>query len=532
MSDGSGRLLSPNPRRLIDRILDQPGLVAAVQALPAQALGRLVNHVGLEDAGELIALATTAQLERIFDDDLWHSPRPGVDEVFDADRFALWLEVMLEAGEEVAAARLVALPEDLVTLALHEQVLVIDIEALAIRMSSRAREHPDDDDLQVEKALESCLAEELGEYRLIARRPGSWDTLVTLLVALDRDHHDYLARLLGRLCALGEDFIEENGGLYHVLTQAESLAADVGAEREDRRAEQGYISPSGAASFLALARTTDLGTLLASQERDPVSRAYFRQLRDETPVPQPSAAATKTRPRAAAAATARLLALLREAEVVAPAPVPQRLLPSAPTATGEVEPLTSGLRRLAERAPDAHAARMRELGYLGNVLLAGCTLAGRSLRPVDAARAALATCNLGLERVLQGRQEAPLPLENLAADKLFLVGWHLLYHQVVVEAATTAESLLAAAVADRHAGQRDLAALRAAITAGKPWLARASLDVLHGTMEPPALVALTALLDECPSLAGRLAPGDERDRRFIATADELEAARRFLCRPA
>lgn len=118
----SSKLTRPSPlgsRALLTRILDQPNLVAAIQALPAQALGRLIDHVGLEDSGEIVALATTEQLRRIFDNDLWRSERPGKDESFDAGRFALWLEVMLEAGEEFAAGKLAELPEDLVTLALQ-----------------------------------------------------------------------------------------------------------------------------------------------------------------------------------------------------------------------------------------------------------------------------------------------------------------------------------------------------------------------------------------------------------------------------
>ncbi len=164
------------PRALLTRILDEPNLVAAVQALPAPALGKLIDHVGLEDAGEIVALATTLQLKRIFDDDLWRSERPGKDETFDANRFALWLEVMLEAGETFAAEKLAELPEDLVTLALHKHVLVINIEELALAMADRMS----DDDELTEKALESCLCEEIDEYRIISRNHEGWDAILTV----------------------------------------------------------------------------------------------------------------------------------------------------------------------------------------------------------------------------------------------------------------------------------------------------------------------------------------------------------------
>ena len=56
-----------NPRTLLEGILDQPELMRAVQALPPASLLRLIDRVGLEDAGELVALTTVDQLRRVFD---------------------------------------------------------------------------------------------------------------------------------------------------------------------------------------------------------------------------------------------------------------------------------------------------------------------------------------------------------------------------------------------------------------------------------------------------------------------------------
>ena len=67
----------PSSTDLLLRILERPALVAAVRELPGAVLGKLIEHVGLEDAGELVALATTEQLERVFDDDLWRAERAG-----------------------------------------------------------------------------------------------------------------------------------------------------------------------------------------------------------------------------------------------------------------------------------------------------------------------------------------------------------------------------------------------------------------------------------------------------------------------
>src|SRR5579859_5551400 len=200
-------------RKLLARLLEQPRLVETVQSLPPRALLGLIDHVGLEDAGELVALATTAQLERMFDEDLWRSARPGEDERFDPARFALWLEVMLEAGEDFTADKLAELPQDLVALALHAQVLVIDLDELAISAI----------DEQLEKMLEDGPSSDFGPHRVIGRSLDGWDPLVAALTALEERHGEVLRRLLERLCHASSEWIRDNGGLHHVLTSTEML---------------------------------------------------------------------------------------------------------------------------------------------------------------------------------------------------------------------------------------------------------------------------------------------------------------------
>ena len=50
-------------------------------------------------------MATPEQLTGVFDLDLWRSDQPGLEEQFDADRFGLWLEVLVESGVDVAARK-------------------------------------------------------------------------------------------------------------------------------------------------------------------------------------------------------------------------------------------------------------------------------------------------------------------------------------------------------------------------------------------------------------------------------------------
>ena len=79
----------PTVSQLLNHILENPRLVEGVRELPGPALNRLIRSVGLEDAAELVALATTEQLEQVFDEDLWRAGDAGQLEHFDPARFAL-----------------------------------------------------------------------------------------------------------------------------------------------------------------------------------------------------------------------------------------------------------------------------------------------------------------------------------------------------------------------------------------------------------------------------------------------------------
>jgi len=501
------------PRQLLRRMLDEPNLVAAVQALPATALGKVIDHIGLEDAGEIVALATTEQLQRIFDDDLWRSERPGKDETFDADRFALWLEVMLEAGEEFTAANLAELPEDWVTLALHKNVLVVNIEQMAVAMSSSCA---DDDDILVEKALESCLCEELDEYRIISRKHDGWDVILSVLLALDRDYHEFLARVLDRLCTLTAEYLDEHGGLHRVLNSQEMLEADVAAEREDRRTAEGYVAPSSAVSFLALARTTPLDEILQATKPDPLTSAYFRSW--SRPSARPASAKAPGE-ESQDKASQSLLTILHEADVL-PGPPPVGLLQGTgePDTNGNL--FTDAMTALRADSPETHDRRLEELAYATQVLVVGCTFEGRAMRPLEAAHAAMATVNLGIDHLLTG-SNAVTVLRRESIDKLFRIGWRLGLQDIVMPAARALELTL------RTGAPNQARALGAAIRSGKPWTALPGVRALETGAEIRTLLALS---DECPTLRELLARprGTPREIVFVASHSQLRAVGEFL----
>ena len=410
-----------SPGSLLRRVLDEPSLVAAVRSLEPRALRLWVERVGLEDASDLVALASDEQLLDLFDASLWKSESVGGDERFDPARFATWLEVLLETGEEAAARRFIEMPEELLALSLHSQMLVLDVDALfadLARAGGRLAQ-------EVEAALESSLTFELDRYLLVSRRHDGWDALVTVLTVLDRDQNEMLGGLLERCCAASADYVDDEGGLLAVLTSAEMLEVDAAADREDRRARQGYVSPADARAFLALARAASADELLAETRPDPLTRAYFRERAASAAPPGPAEPREAAAPAGAGRADdsgERLLAALREAEIL---PSAQPLL--APPEQ-KLDVFRAALAHLAERDPDAHAQRMDELAYLANVLIAGASSGARAYRPVEAVEAVIEICTAGLAHLLggpPGEQAAAEALASHRADRLFLAGWKL-----------------------------------------------------------------------------------------------------------
>ena len=407
--------------QLLMRILDRPELVAAVRELPAPVLGSLIDRVGLEDAGELVALASSEQLQGVFDQDLWRAAAPGEDEQFRPERFALWLEIMLEGGEAFLIEQLCALPCDLLTLAVHRLVLVVDMDALGQQFIE-----PSDYQQRLERSLDAALFEEWEEFRLLSRDPMCWDMVWFALLALDRDHHDVLRAILEHCCALSAEYIEERGGLHEVLTSEEMLEGDVAAEREDRRTAEGFVAPADARSFLELARRGE-----QLERRDPMTNAYLRSRAGEKParpIESTTARASGAKLPFPAADVSRLVDLLEDASVVAPPrPPPLAALTAGPDMANAEKPvqlLQAALIELRLQDEPIFSQRIEELGYLANVLIAGSS--GRRPRPVEALEQAIATCNTGLERALgadKSLARAVVLLKKTPTDQLFRRGY-------------------------------------------------------------------------------------------------------------
>jgi hypothetical protein len=409
---------------LLTRLIEMPDLAKRIRSLDDGAFSALVRRVGVEDAGELIALASTEQLTAAFDEDLFVNDAPGERERFDPDQFVTWLEVLLEAGEAVAARQISKLSEDFVVVALTSIAIVLDHDALAMRLAAT-----DDDARLADKALQSALTEELDGYLLVAKRHSGWDALLALILALDRDDRAFVESILDRAATLGAVYVEEPDELITALSAEASLAEDVEAERQARRSAKGYIDPQDARAFLTLARKPLENNNTA---RDAITAAYFREL--DTPK---VARTPHDADRDGSREKTPLEALLADVAPQKPAALLADGAPrGAPTRRSRWAAFTQALADL-QTAGDSGGQpsfgdRMAELAFLANAIKAGASLDGQRVGVASAVETAVATCALGAEIVARRQRASSLGaatvreltavLEANRADLLFRIG--------------------------------------------------------------------------------------------------------------
>ena len=481
--------------------------------LRPELLHRVIGAYGLEDCVELVAQATPAQLSHVFDLDLWRPARPGLDEQFDASRFGLWIEVLVEAGAEVAAAKLAGMPLRQIVAGLAQHVRVFDVSAVS------EYETTDGTRIDYSRPVRDLVGCEIGGYHVAAMREESWDAIVDVLAALDTHHPDRLVELM-RAVRSRSHSVREPDGFHELLGNRAQMMFDLADEREQRRRDHGFASPVEARAFLQASRTVTADTI----EPNPIARDYLRSVgagadEDQEPIATP-------------AEEAEAVELLAQAGVMPP-PSPRALLAGD---TRETTRLQRYLQVAADRDHVAYGQRHAELAYLANVLISGCSIQGRPFTPKEAADGAVAICTLGLERMTD------LSDDYLTGHDLigvFQVGWAVLYHDVCGFAATALAELLRAMRVSDDELQASLNLLRVrllrALESGTPWSAAEALDALTG-IDLPAWAALVALIAECPVIhAGLIASVDRRVLSvdpnafdFVSTPDQLALVRRFM----
>jgi hypothetical protein len=201
-------------RPLLERLLDTPQLARVVSQLAPEVLHRVVRSAGLEACGELLALATPAQLAGVLDLDLWRADRPGRDEQFDAGRFGVWLEVLVESGAAAAADIVARMDAGLVTAALAQHARVFDPAAVSPIFEG-----------EVITSGEPA-GFDLGGYLVAPTRHESWDAIVAVLAALEEAHPDYFHQVMNG-CRRLSNSAPEIDGLDELLDARAQAAFDL-----------------------------------------------------------------------------------------------------------------------------------------------------------------------------------------------------------------------------------------------------------------------------------------------------------------
>ena len=491
---------APDPPNLLARILATPHLAQAVPRLQAEVLHRVIQHVGLEACGDLIALATPSQLAAVFDLDLWSTSRPGQEEQFDADRFGVWLEVLAESGADFAAGKLAAIDAAVVIAALAKDMRVFDGAAGVVDASDR----------------------DVGGYRLVAKRGELSETIVAVLSAMEADHPKYFHQVM-RGCRKLSNSAPEPDGFHDLLEAPEQAFFDLAFDRELRREKQGFVTPAVARAFLQMSRGPQWDRD-GGPSRNPIPAAYFRSI-DADRAPESSIADDAG---SEATAVLNVLNVLGEAGVLPPRP--SGLL------TGVVEdsPRLARMRTCLDFARDHdHAVylhRSQELAFLANVIVAGSSIQARAFTVQEAFDGAAAVCNLGLENWPTAVPDDFLIEHDVV--RVFQAGWKVLYADVCMFAAERLVAALHGLQCVDPDTQADIDDLRLQLTRhcelGEPWRSGDALEVI-AILDTPSWAALLRLIADFPVMHAVIAaPGSSRRRSVSAMAFEFISENRQI----
>jgi len=543
-----------SPKQLLTTLTDNPALPAFVRTLSTPVLKRLIDHVGLRDAGDLIALTSTDQMRDLFEVSLWETLIPGQPERLRPERFLEWLDVMLAVSPAFAAQRLIELGDTFVTLNLAPLITVIDRGVGA--------EHQEGTCFCVLCQLgeRDVPFEVIDEYIVTGIHDDEWDAIKTLLVELEGEDANFLNRVLAR-CSSAPTVRDFNA-------DGQELLDDETYERDQRRERSGFVTPEIAASFLKTARQSSRDDLAAQSGYDVVSQRYFDQL--AAAALQSAAMATtdpadiadpETVPDQARFTPTQIRALetaLAEAEIIGDR---RPALLTGPQNTREptIE-LQLRLDRLQLERPDLFGARLGELVFLANVLMSGSWYQGARFTETEAARAAIACANLGLDLLVDRRGSTRAVdrdafVESILESRpgivrLFQIGWNAIQALPLRSAGALLDALRADHVREQLKRKRWILDeiesavsdpdIRRLIDQGEFADVGDNLVLLSLVLDPRACQCLRTLISDFPRFPLQLnlgfrvdgrtgtRPAQTSDTRYLATIDQLHRIEAFL----
>jgi hypothetical protein len=111
---------SRNTRKRVDLLLADPQAAAIVPRIPIEELYYLVRGIGLEDASDVVRLASPEQVQGFLDLDLWERDRLSMPRVF------AWFEALAELPPSTLARAIRALDTELIALVIGREAHVYD----------------------------------------------------------------------------------------------------------------------------------------------------------------------------------------------------------------------------------------------------------------------------------------------------------------------------------------------------------------------------------------------------------------------
>lgn len=216
---------SQPPRHRLDVILSDPAAASLVPRLPVEDFYYLVKDLGIDDAGELLALASADQLRGCIDFDVWERDRVV------SSRLLRWLRVL---ADELLPGRFA------------RAIQAVDIEVLALLLARSCHVH--DRSVGEEPAEDSTLP-----------RYNTPDTFYCLEFEADNETTQVIEQVIDRLYGTSAEFarrllLETKWGLASELEESSyrlrsGRMADLGfIEYYEALEAYRYVNPQSAAA--------------------------------------------------------------------------------------------------------------------------------------------------------------------------------------------------------------------------------------------------------------------------------------------
>ncbi len=382
---------------IVATICSNQNLANAVKILDTSILLKVIERIGLEDSAAIVALCSESQLNELMDLDVWQQT-PGQADEFESERFALWLEILVQLEPSETYKKIMQLDENFLVLGLSERIAVMDRQGLDMYFWQTGLPPK-----VFEELSESSLSVEFDHYFVFSRIDRHWDAVVILLNELNERNPSHFQEIMARLAIVSESFENEWEEFSERLSERESLKEDVGGARDNRRTAKGFVPPLVAKSFFRLIGQRDLESLLADDDADTITKSYFKALKEDTSPHRPSL-------------PEELVHLLREYNVIDANPSPK-----------DNPKLTSDSSSPFRVYLMSNQTLEKELAYLSNLVISGIDNEGFQFRPMDAVDITVDLLERGYHYLVknQALQEHHIAeiVQNHGLVKLFKIGY-------------------------------------------------------------------------------------------------------------